>query len=49
MIELVAVALGGAVGSVGRWGLGLALSSLLPGLPAGTFVATSSPGSSSAL
>lgn len=39
MIELVAVALGGAVGSVGRWGLGLALSSLLPGLPAGTFVA----------
>ena len=39
MIELVAVALGGAVGSVGRWGLGLVLSSLLPGLPAGTFVA----------
>ena len=39
MIELVAVAVGGAVGSVGRWGLGLALSSLLPGLPAGTFVA----------
>lgn len=39
MIELVAVAVGGAVGSVGRWGLGLALSSLLPSLPAGTFVA----------
>ena len=39
MIELVAVAVGGAVGSVGRWGLGLALSSLLPGLPSGTFVA----------
>lgn len=39
MIELVAVALGGAVGSVGRWGLGLALSSLLPGVPVGTFVA----------
>ena len=39
MIELVAVAVGGAVGSVGRWGLGLALSSLLPGRPAGTFVA----------
>ena len=39
MIELVAVALGGAAGSVGRWGLGLVLSSLLPGLPAGTFVA----------
>lgn len=39
MIELVAVAVGGAVGSVGRWGLGLALSSFLPGLPAGTFVA----------
>lgn len=39
MIELVAVAVGGATGSVARWGLGLALSTLAPGLPAGTFVA----------
>lgn len=39
MIELLAVAAGGAVGSVGRWGLGMALSAILPGLPAGTFVA----------
>lgn len=39
MVELVAVAAGGAAGSVARWGLGLALSGLLPGLPAGTFVA----------
>lgn len=39
MRELLAVALGGAVGSVGRWGLGFALSALAPGLPAGTFVA----------
>ena len=39
MTELIAVAVGGAAGSVGRWGLGLLLSALLPGLPAGTFVA----------
>ena len=39
MIELVVVAVGGATGSVARWGLGLALSTLAPGLPAGTFVA----------
>lgn len=39
MTELLAVATGGAVGSVGRWGLGLVLSALLPGLPAGTFCA----------
>ena len=39
MIELIAVAAGGAVGSVARWGLGAALSGLLPGLPAGTLVA----------
>lgn len=39
MIELAAVALGGAAGSVARWGLGVALSGALPGLPAGTLVA----------
>lgn len=39
MIELVAVAVGGAVGSVARWCLGLLLSTLTPGIPAGTFVA----------
>ena len=39
MTELIAVAVGGAAGSVGRWGLGLLLTTLLPGLPAGTFVA----------
>ncbi len=39
MTSVLAVAAGGAIGSVGRWGLGLLLSSCLPGLPAGTFVA----------
>lgn len=39
MGEMLAVALGGAVGSVGRWGLGRALSALAPGMPAGTFAA----------
>lgn len=44
LAELVAVAAGGAVGSVCRWGLGLALSTWLPGLPAGTFVANVAAG-----
>lgn len=39
MAEFLAVALGGAAGSVCRWGLGAALSDALPGLPAGTLVA----------
>ena len=39
MTSVLAVAAGGAIGSVGRWGLGILLSSCLPGLPAGTFVA----------
>ena len=39
MTSVLAVAAGGAIGSVGRWGLGMLLSSWLPGLPAGTFVA----------
>lgn len=39
MGELLAVALGGAVGSVGRWGIGGALSALVPGVPAGTLAA----------
>lgn len=44
MGELLAVALGGAVGSVGRWGLGRALATWAPGLPAGTFVANALAG-----
>lgn len=39
MLEALAVAAGGAAGSLGRWGIGRALSVALPGLPAGTFVA----------
>lgn len=39
MGELVAVALGGALGSLGRWELGRVLSDALPGVPAGTFAA----------
>lgn len=44
MLEMLAVAAGGAAGSVARWALGLALSGLLPGLPAGTFVANVAAG-----
>lgn len=39
MGDLVAVAVGGALGSVGRWQLGRVLSAALPGLPAGTLAA----------
>ena len=39
MTELLAVAAGGAVGSVCRWGIGNALRALVPALPAGTFIA----------
>ncbi|WP_077598777.1 fluoride efflux transporter CrcB [Olsenella urininfantis] len=38
-MDLLAVGLGGLLGSVGRWRLGVWLSDLLPGLPAGTLVA----------
>ncbi|MDO4849139.1 MAG: fluoride efflux transporter CrcB [Coriobacteriia bacterium] len=38
-MEALAVALGGALGSLGRWGIGGALRTVLPDLPAGTFVA----------
>ena len=38
-MEALAVALGGALGSLGRWGIGNALRAVLPALPAGTFVA----------
>ena len=38
-MEAMAVALGGALGSLGRWGIGGALRMVLPDLPAGTFVA----------
>ena len=38
-MEALAVALGGALGSLGRWGIGGALRMVLPDLPAGTFVA----------
>ena len=44
MLEMMAVAAGGAVGSVARWALGQALSGLLPGLPAGTYVANVAAG-----
>ena len=39
MLEALAVAAGGAAGSLGRWGIGRVLGAALPGLPAGTFVA----------
>lgn len=39
MLEALAVAAGGAAGSLGRWGIGRALNAVLPGLPAGTFAA----------
>lgn len=39
MGEILAVAIGGAAGSVGRYLTGLGMRALLPGLPAGTFVA----------
>lgn len=39
MLEALAVAAGGAVGSLGRWGIGRALTAACPGLPAGTFAA----------
>lgn len=38
-MEALAVALGGALGSLGRWGIGGVLRTALPGLPAGTFAA----------
>lgn len=44
MLEMMAVAAGGAAGSVARWALGRALSGLLPGLPAGTYVANVAAG-----
>lgn len=39
MLEALAVAAGGAAGSLGRWGIGRTLNAVLPGLPAGTFAA----------
>lgn len=38
-MEALAVAVGGALGSLGRWLIGNALRASLPGVPAGTFVA----------
>lgn len=38
-MDLLAVGLGGFVGSVGRWGIGLGMKQVLPDLPAGTLVA----------
>ena len=38
-MEALAVAIGGAVGSVCRWGIGGALRSVAPALPLGTFAA----------
>lgn len=39
LLQLVSVGLGGFVGSVGRWGIGLGMKQVLPDLPAGTLVA----------
>ena len=39
MFEALAVALGGALGSLGRWQLGVLLKQWIPGVPAGTFAA----------
>ena len=39
MFEALAVALGGALGSLGRWQLGVLLKQWIPGMPAGTFFA----------
>lgn len=38
-VEALAVALGGALGSLGRWAIGAEMRAVLPGLPAGTFIA----------
>lgn len=38
-MEALAVALGGALGSLGRWGIGASLRAVAPGIPAGTFAA----------
>lgn len=39
MFEALAVALGGALGSLGRWQLGILFKQWIPGVPAGTFAA----------
>lgn len=44
MLELVAVGVGGALGSIGRYVVGLGMRGLMPGVPAGTFVANIAAG-----
>ncbi|ACV50854.1 CrcB protein [Lancefieldella parvula DSM 20469] len=39
MLEALAVALGGALGSLGRWQLGVLFKQWIPNLPVGTFAA----------
>lgn len=39
MREFLSVGIGGFLGSVSRWGIGLWLRGLFPGIPVGTFVA----------
>jgi CrcB protein len=39
MREFLSVGIGGFLGSVSRWGIGLCLRALMPGLPLGTLVA----------
>ena len=39
MFEALAVALGGALGSLGRWQLGVLFKQWIPNLPVGTFAA----------
>lgn len=37
--SLLAIALGAAIGAIGRWGLGLGLNALFPAIPPGTLAA----------
>jgi CrcB protein len=37
--SVMAIALGAAIGALGRWGLGLGLNALFPAIPPGTLVA----------
>ncbi len=44
LVDALAVAAGGALGSVGRWAIGLGLASVLPGVPVATFCANVTAG-----
>ena len=49
MFEALAVALGGALGSLGRWQLGVLFKQWIPNLPVGTFAANVVAGAQNAL